>query len=84
MPNLFLEHLGAKPSQPPLPLQGLMVLVVEDSRYAAEAMRLMCQRSGARLKRAEDLRTAQAHLHDSRSPHDCQRPARARAIEQTR
>jgi DNA-binding response OmpR family regulator len=63
MPNLFLEHLGAKPSQPPLPLQGLMVLVVEDSRYAAEALRLMCQRSGARLKRAEDLRTAQAHLH---------------------
>jgi DNA-binding response OmpR family regulator len=63
MPPVFLENLTPKPTTPPLPLQGLTVLVVEDSRYAAEAMRLMCQRSGARLKRAEDLRTAQAHLH---------------------
>lgn len=63
MPSVFLENLTPKPSNPPLPLQGLTILVVEDSRYAAEALRLMCQRSGARLKRAEDLRTAQAHLH---------------------
>jgi DNA-binding response OmpR family regulator len=63
MPSVYLENLTAKPATPPLPLQGLTVLVVEDSRYAAEALRLMCQRSGARLKRAEDLRTAQAHLH---------------------
>jgi CheY-like chemotaxis protein len=63
MPSVFLENLTPKPTMPALPLQGLTVLVVEDSRYAAEAMRLMCQRSGARLKRAEDLRTAQAHLH---------------------
>jgi DNA-binding response OmpR family regulator len=63
MPSVYLENLTPKPSTPPLPLQGLTILVVEDSRYAAEALRLMCQRSGARLKRAEDLRTAQAHLH---------------------
>jgi DNA-binding response OmpR family regulator len=63
MPSVYLENLTAKPAMPALPLQGLTVLVVEDSRYAAEALRLMCQRSGARLKRAEDLRTAQAHLH---------------------
>jgi two-component system, OmpR family, response regulator len=62
MPSIFLENLAVRPD-PALPLHGLTVLVVEDSRYAAEAMRLMCQRSGARLKRAEDLRTAQAHLH---------------------
>ena len=63
MPSVYLENLTVKPPTPPLPLQGLTVLVVEDSRYAAEALRLMCRRSGARLKRAEDLRTAHAHLH---------------------
>lgn len=63
MPSVYLENLTVKAGTPPLPLQGMTVLVVEDSRYAAEALRLMCQRSGARLKRAEDLRSAQAHLH---------------------
>lgn len=49
-------------THPTLPLQGLTILVVEDSRYAAEAMRLMCQRSGARLRRAESVGYARAHL----------------------
>lgn len=48
--------------RPALPLQGLTLLAVEDSRFACEALRLMCQRAGARLRRAETLSVARAHL----------------------
>ncbi|MFN3647446.1 MAG: response regulator [Gemmobacter sp.] len=47
---------------PALPLQGLTLLAVEDSRFACEALRLMAQRSGARLRRAETLHDARRHL----------------------
>lgn len=59
-----MPHSDSRPIHfdPALPMQGLTLLVVEDSRFASEAFRLMAQRSGARLRRAETLADARRHL----------------------
>lgn len=44
------------------PLLGLTVLAIEDSRFACDALRLLCLKSGARIRRADSLRSARRHL----------------------
>jgi len=56
------DFIALRPASGHRPLQGLTVLVVEDSRFACEAMRLLCLRSGARIRRADCLRSARRHL----------------------
>ena len=58
--DIFTPNFPAPTAQ--RPLLGLTVLVIEDSRYACEAMRLLCLRSGARIRRADSIRAAKRHL----------------------
>ncbi len=60
------RFMAQRPPTAAHPLLGLTVLLVEDSRFASEAMRLLCLRSGARIRRADCLRSAQRHLQTYR------------------
>lgn len=55
--HLFLPH-----PTPQRPLNGISLLLVEDSRCAAQAVRLLALASGARLRRADSLGAAHRHL----------------------
>lgn len=66
MPDDFADLIPSLAPRADLPLRGYTVLVVEDSRFASEALRLMCHRSGARIRRADCLRSAQRHLQTYR------------------
>ena len=68
MPETLEDFLMARPPTAELPLLGQTILAVEDSRVASDALRLICQRSGARLRRADCLAAAERHLR-------CYRPA---------
>jgi CheY-like chemotaxis protein len=57
--DLFQSARFPTPSRP---LLGLTILVVEDSRFACEAIRMMCVRSGARIRRADCISSAERHL----------------------
>ena len=63
MPDRLTVHTTPRPPNGgELPLYGVTVLAVEDSRLACDGLRLMCRRLGARLRRADSLQAADLHL----------------------
>ncbi len=49
------------------PLLGQTLLLVEDSRFASEAVRMLALRSGARIRRADCMASAERHLVNYRA-----------------
>lgn len=55
-----------QPPRPRPPFAGLTLLLVEDSRFASDAVRLICRALGLRMRRADSLGAAWRHLSHSR------------------
>jgi DNA-binding response OmpR family regulator len=64
MPMPFPPHSPPAPdfAASALPLRGVTLLLVEDSRFTCDALRLIVTRAGARLRRADTLAAARSHL----------------------
>lgn len=62
MEDFLNAKLVSKRAPKDRPLFGLTLLLVDDSRYFSEAVRLLAVRSGARLRRADCLASARKHL----------------------
>ena len=62
MDDLDRILISTRPPTAARPLLGCTLLLVEDSRYASEAMRLLALRSGARIRRADTIASAERHL----------------------
>ncbi|MEY4983700.1 MAG: hypothetical protein RIR62_1966, partial [Pseudomonadota bacterium] len=62
--SVFPAGLRPAPRPPARPgaLAGLTLLAVEDSRLAADGLRLLCRSQGARLRRAATCAEAGRHL----------------------
>lgn len=60
--NGLEEFSTVRPATARRPLLGQTILLVEDSRFACEAVRMLCLRSGARIRRADSLANARKHL----------------------
>ncbi len=59
---ISIATLGVPAALVPVTARPLTMLLVEDSRFAAEAVRLICRQAGIRLRRAESLAEARRHL----------------------
>ena len=62
MPDTIDSFFRNRPPTAAEPLRGRTMLLVEDSRFACEAIRLIALRSGARIRRADGIASAERHL----------------------